>query len=187
MLDVNAVELEYISTNISQRAIAEKYGVSSSHIEKLAMEGKWSQKRKDWKRKTEEKVKDEVKNALSTDVAKMAKKHFTVWTKLMNLVDESLNDYQKHLAYNDGTFKIAHLERIANILTKIQEGQKVAKGDDIEIKKLEVMRERLEIERRKIQGPTEDELPDDGFNTAMTSNDDQFWTKVEQNDVVITE
>lgn len=186
-LDVQAAELEYISTKISQKELAKKFNVSENHIAQLSMQYKWKEKKKRWKEDSQQLVKKSVQEAMSTDVAVMAKHHFSVWTKLMNLVEQSLDDYVTHLSNKDGSFKIAHLERIANILTKVQEGQKIAKGDDIEIKKLHLLTEKLELERQKINGIPEEDLPDDGFNDATDTSNPEFWENIDKRNLVVTE
>ena len=54
-MDWDAIKQEYISTNISQRELAEKYGVSVSSLgKKCASEG-WSGLRKKFRKKVEKK------------------------------------------------------------------------------------------------------------------------------------
>lgn len=59
-MDWDAIKQEYISTNISQRELAEKYGVSVSSLgKKCASEG-WSGLRKKFRKKVEKKTMEKI-------------------------------------------------------------------------------------------------------------------------------
>ena len=55
-MDWDAIKQEYISTNISQRELAEKYGVSVSSLGKKCASEWWSGLRKKFRKKVEKKT-----------------------------------------------------------------------------------------------------------------------------------
>ncbi len=59
-MDWEKIEIEYITTNISQRALAEKYGVSGVSIAKQSKEKNWVKKREEFKQESLAKAKQEA-------------------------------------------------------------------------------------------------------------------------------
>ena len=68
-MDWDAIKQEYISTNISQRELAEKYGVSVSSLgKKCASEG-WSGLRKKFRKKVEKKTMEKISRKKACELA----------------------------------------------------------------------------------------------------------------------
>ena len=87
-MDWDAIKQEYISTNISQRELAEKYGVSVSSLgKKCASEG-WSGLRKKFRKKVEKKTMEKISRKKACELAKIG----ACADKLVRLIDDSLND-----------------------------------------------------------------------------------------------
>ena len=87
-MDWDAIKQEYISTNISQRELAEKYGVSVSSLgKKCASEG-WSGQRKKFRKKVEKKTMEKISRKKACELAKIG----DCADKLVRLIDDSLND-----------------------------------------------------------------------------------------------
>lgn len=87
-MDWDAIKQEYISTNISQRELAEKYGVSVSSLgKKCASEG-WSGLRKKFRKKVEKKTMEKISRKKACELAKIG----DCADKLVRLIDDSLND-----------------------------------------------------------------------------------------------
>lgn len=87
-MDWDAIKQEYISTNISQRELAEKYGVSVSSLgKKCASEG-WSVLRKKFRKKVEKKTMEKISRKKACELAKIG----DCADKLVRLIDDSLND-----------------------------------------------------------------------------------------------
>lgn len=87
-MDWDAIKQEYISTNISQRELAEKYGVSVSSLgKKCASEG-WSSLRKKFRKKVEKKTMEKISRKKACELAKIG----DCADKLVRLIDDSLND-----------------------------------------------------------------------------------------------
>lgn len=67
------MELEYITTDISLRALSEKYGVSKSTVEKHSTVGKWQDKRKKHRGKVTAKARNKIGDREAEKLAKVIK------------------------------------------------------------------------------------------------------------------
>ena len=94
MIDWKTIETEYVTTEISHRGLAEKYGICRSTICKKAAEDKWSDKRKEHRAKTVSKA----VNAVSKTQAEQTAKLFSVSGLLLNKVQRLLEDNEELLA-----------------------------------------------------------------------------------------
>jgi hypothetical protein len=87
-VDWDAIKQEYISTNISQRELAEKYGVSVSSLGKRCASEGWSGLRKKFRKKVEKKTMEKISRKKACELAKIG----DCADKLVRLIDDSLND-----------------------------------------------------------------------------------------------
>lgn len=87
-MDWDAIKQEYISTNISQRELAEKYGVSVSSLGKRCASEGWSGLRKKFRKKVEKKTMEKISRKKACELAKIG----DCADKLVRLIDDSLND-----------------------------------------------------------------------------------------------
>lgn len=87
-MDWDAIKQEYISTNISQRELAEKYGVSVSSLGKRCASEGWSELRKKFRKKVEKKTMEKISRKKACELAKIG----VCADKLVRLIDDSLND-----------------------------------------------------------------------------------------------
>ena len=94
MIDWKTIETEYVTTDISHRQLAEKYGICRSTICKKSSEDKWSEKRKKHRDKTVSKA----VNAVGTKQAEMAAKLYGVGGLLLDRVKLLLEDSPELLA-----------------------------------------------------------------------------------------
>ena len=65
------IESEYITSKISCRELSEKYGVSERRIIQRCADGKWTQKRREWRTKTVEKTAEKISNTVSDRLASL--------------------------------------------------------------------------------------------------------------------
>ena len=86
MIDWKTIETEYVTTDISHRQLAEKYGICRSTISKKATDDKWSEKRNKHRDKTVSKA----VNAVGTKQADRAAKLIGVSDLLLNKVKSLL-------------------------------------------------------------------------------------------------
>ena len=94
MIDWKTIETEYVTSDISHRGLAEKYGICRSTICKKAADDKWSDKRKEHRAKTVSKA----VNAVGTKQANMAAKLYGVGGLLLDKVKSLLEDNPELLA-----------------------------------------------------------------------------------------
>lgn len=87
-MDWDAIKQEYISTNISQRELAEKYGVSVSSLGKRCASEGWSGLRKKFRKKVEKKTMEKISRKKACELAKIG----DCADKLVRLINDSLND-----------------------------------------------------------------------------------------------
>ena len=94
MIDWQTIETEYVTTDISHRQLAEKYGIGRSRLSQYASKEKWSEKRDQHRTKTVSKA----VNAIGTKQANMAAKLYGVGGLLLDRVKSILEDNPEILA-----------------------------------------------------------------------------------------
>ena len=94
MIDWKTIETEYVTTDISHRQLAEKYGIGRSRLSQYASKEKWSEKRDQHRVKTVSKA----VNAIGTKQAEMAAKLYGVGGLLLDRVNLLLEDNPELLA-----------------------------------------------------------------------------------------
>ena len=94
MVDWKTIETEYVTSDISHRQLAEKYGICRSTICKKAADDKWSEKRKKHRDKTVSKA----VNAVGVKQAEQTAKLFGVSGLLLDKVKLLLEENPELLA-----------------------------------------------------------------------------------------
>ena len=94
MIDWKTIETEYVTTDISHRQLAEKYGIGRSRLSQYASQEKWSEKRDKHRAKTVSKA----VNAIGTKQANMAAKLYGVGGLLLDKVKSLLENNPELLA-----------------------------------------------------------------------------------------
>ena len=87
------IKAEYIAGGISQRAIAEKYGVSAATVARRAKKEKWTAKRKNAEKKAVEKVSEKVAEKTAEAVADNAVLLERIKTGLLTRLAEMVANY----------------------------------------------------------------------------------------------
>lgn len=93
-IDWKTIETEYVTTDISHRELAAKFGIGRSRLSQYASKEKWSEKRDQYKAKTVSKA----VNAIGTKQANMAAKLYGVGGLLLDKVQLLLQDNPELLA-----------------------------------------------------------------------------------------
>ena len=83
------IKAEYIAGGISQRALAEKYGVPMSSLVKHAKKEKWTAKRKDSENRTVEKVSEKTAEAIADNAVLLER----IKTKLLQRLDSMVDTF----------------------------------------------------------------------------------------------
>ena len=168
--DWEKIKAEYITTDISLRDLADKYGIPMSCVGRRASLEKWSQERKKHKNKV---VKEVVQKVQKSQANELAKKMKTV-IGLRGVIDKALEDADQFARWiiseglGDGmsattekVFSKIDMKSIrdaAYALKVLQEIEDRTKGTidakdlkqiDIALQKLDLDRERLELEKKK--------------------------------------
>lgn len=121
MIDWKTIETEYVTTDISHRQLAEKYGICRSTISKKATDDKWSEKRNKHRDKTVSKA----VNAIASQQANRAARLQTVADKLLTKV-ERLVDEGEELLTDTSTMR-----DIARVLKDIKDIQMIRSDADL--------------------------------------------------------
>ncbi|MCD8086476.1 MAG: hypothetical protein LUF28_09205 [Clostridiales bacterium] len=91
-MDWTKIKTEYITTNISQRALAAKYGVSKSTLAKRSSEEQWVALREECRgkieAKSEQKSAEKIIDAVSDTAAIKARLERTFW----NLIEQAASE-----------------------------------------------------------------------------------------------
>ena len=90
-LDWMNIETEYITTRISQRNIAQKYGVSMRTLADHAKADEWSRKREEYRNKSVAKV---IEMAVQNDANRMAR-ILNISDKAIASIEEALGELRK--------------------------------------------------------------------------------------------
>ncbi len=113
-MDWNDLKAEYVSTNISQRKLAQKYGVSPTQIAKHSKRDGWVKLREQRERKTEAEM---IKKAVANDINRMDR-IMSVSDKLLERVEQYIDNMSSELFGRDLknlTGAIKDLKDIQNI------------------------------------------------------------------------
>lgn len=95
-IDWAAIKAEYISTTVSTRVLAEKYGASASSLMKRAASEKWSAERKKQGSKIEEKVKKKVASKIASDKADRLTRLLAIGDDLADQLHRSVGELDQH-------------------------------------------------------------------------------------------
>jgi hypothetical protein len=177
------MKLEYVNSDCTYNDIAKKYGISYESVKKIALKDQWRESRRDLKEKVISEAENKIATSLSDRRAELSVKHYDTWEKILSIVNDILDHKEEQLQYDSGQYKVGTLERIANILEKIQGGQRLATGlaNALDLRKVVVAEQKLNLERKKASG--EITVPEnDGFIDAMNAQVDEVWGDDNGND-----
>lgn len=113
MIDWKTIETEYVTTDISHRQLAEKYGIGRSRLSQYASKEKWKEKRDKHRANTVAKT----INAIASQQANRAVRLQTVADKLLTKVERLIEDDESLLA---DTSSMRDISRILKDLKDIQ-------------------------------------------------------------------
>lgn len=184
------IRLDYESNKTSYRKLAKKYSVSFNTLQCVA-------KRENWvkgKIETQDKI---ITKTRQKTVLKIAEKISDRNARILDISDmatDAIEEYLREKHYKQHVIKykyydcegkpnkeelkavelpVADTKALSNMiasLDKIQKSQRLAEGLMSEHE-----RQRLELEKTKINPPEENDLPDDGFLEAMKGDVKSIW------------
>ena len=136
------IKAEYIAGGISQRALAEKYGVPTGTLRKKAHLEKWNTKRKVTETKMEQKVSQKTAEAVADNAVLIEQ----IKTGLLQRLAGMVRDYPDKNAAEikrkeDGALLIYRMKDIAAVLSVLED--KSMKGQSADIEDLSPLSELL--------------------------------------------
>ena len=140
------IKAEYIAGGISQRALAEKHGISVRTIERRAQKEKWTKKRRDADGKAVEKVAEKTAEIVADNATLCEQINTKLLQKLAVLVDQfpekGAGELRKKEA--DGTELIYRMKDIAAVYESLSD--KIPAGMSADIEDLSPLTELLRDE-----------------------------------------
>ena len=135
------IKAEYIAGHISQRALAEKYGVPMTTLVKHAKKEKWTAKRREAENKAVEKASERTAETVADNAVTLERIKTKILAKLEKMVDaynENATEYKTVKAINGGkgkkpavlTYKMRDLAAVYESLS--DKVTKPGQGADIE-------------------------------------------------------
>jgi hypothetical protein len=140
------IKAEYLAGGISQRALAEKHGISVRTIERRAQKEKWTKKRRDADGKAVEKVAEKTAEIVADNATLCEQIKTKLLHKLSALVDQFPERGAGELRRKDpdGTELIYRMKDIAAVYEALSD--KMAKGQSADIEDLTPLGELLRDE-----------------------------------------
>lgn len=138
------IKAEYIAGGISQRALAEKYGVPWGTLRKRANLEGWNAKRKSAEKKAEQKVEQKTAEVVADNAVTLER----IKTKLLGKLEGMIDDYpDKNVAElrqkEKGKLLIYRMKDIAAIYNALED--KTAKANNADIEDLSPLAELLKL------------------------------------------
>lgn len=147
------IRIEYVSTDLGYRKIAEKYGVSYSKVQKMGMKDKWIKDKMAYNSS----VADKSLEILSDSQADRIVRAIRIGDRMLEKVEESLSQ----LDVNDRT----GLRQLSGVLKDLKE---------IGIFRSELDRREQEARIAKLQKETEEEVQDTTIRVVIDDSVDEF-------------
>ena len=129
------LKAEYIAGGISQRALAQKYGISQATVERRAKKEKWTAKRKQAEGKAIEKLSEKKAEAVADNAVLIERVKAALLQRLVCMVeaypDNNAAEVKKK---QNGAFLTYRMKDIAAILSVLED--KTAKGQATDVEDL---------------------------------------------------
>ncbi len=139
MIDWKTIETEYVTTDISHRQLAEKYGIGRSRLSQYASKEKWKEKRDKHRANTVAKA----VNAIGTKQAEMAAKLYGVGGLLLDRVKLLLEDNPELLA------DTSSMKDVSVVLKNLKDLMSVKSDADMREQEARIEKLRREAEPEK--------------------------------------
>lgn len=139
------IKAEYIAGGISQRALAEKYGVPTGTLRKRAHLEKWNTKRKVTEAKTEQKVSQKTADAIADNAVLLERAKTGLLRRVVDMIENypATSAAEVKTKQNGAILKYS-MKDIAAVLSVLED--KTAKGQSADIEDLSPLAELLKDE-----------------------------------------
>lgn len=127
--DWDKLEVEYISGDwLDQHSFSDHIGVDYSYLRNISCKRKWEDKKKQFlAQRAEEIQKKTLEKQVKIEADRNAA-HLKTWDNFLKNVIEILEECK--IRMGDGQLTIFTLERLSNVMDKLQRGQRLALGLD---------------------------------------------------------
>ena len=127
------IKAEYIKGGISQRAIAEKYGISQATVERRAKKEKWTTKRREAEQKSIEKVTEKSAEAIADNAVMLERAKTALLGRVVRMIENFPdNGAQVVKKKQNGALLTFSLKDIATVLAVVEDKTEKGKGVDVE-------------------------------------------------------
>ena len=127
------IKAEYIAGGISQRALAEKYGVQWGTLRKRANLEKWNEKRKEAEKKALQKVEQKTAEIVSDNAVLLERVKTGLLKRLVSMVEEYPDKNAAEIKKKEnGALLIYRMKDIAAIYAALEDKTAAGKNADIE-------------------------------------------------------
>ena len=128
------IKAEYVAGGISQRKLAEKYGIAWGTLRKRANLEKWNDKRKSAEKKAEQKVEQKTAEIVADNATLCEQIKTKLLRKLAVMVDQfpDMGAGELRKKYPDGTELIYRIKDIAAVYESLSEKIPAGMAADIE-------------------------------------------------------
>lgn len=176
------VQQEYIEGDISLAKLANKYNVDPSTVQKHSQQEGWVSKKEEFKRSFTKKVIEKKTELLATRAVDVNIALYSSYNKALAIVNDILDHPEIHLCTR-GIYSLDRLERLTRSMNNIQNGQMLAVGivPATEMKKLELMQRKLEIEEASMD-KNNTVVQDNSFVQAIEGSAKTVWEDDEDMD-----
>ena len=139
------VKAEYIAGGISQRKLAEKYGINPNLLMRHANKEKWNEKRKAAERKALEKVEQKTAETVADNAVLLERIKTGILTRLADMVanypDTNAGEVRDRVGHTDYIYRLKDLAAVYESLS-----DKLPKGQSPDIEDLTPLGELLKDE-----------------------------------------
>ena len=127
------IKAEYIAGGISQRAIAQKYGISQATVERRAKKEKWTAKRRQAEGRSIEKVTEKKAEAIADNAVLIERIKTGLLQRLVGMVEEYPDKNAAEIKKKEnGALLIYRMKDIAAVLSVLEDKQARGQNTDIE-------------------------------------------------------
>ena len=137
------IKAEYIAGGISQRALAEKYGVNRNLLMRIAQREKWKDKRDKADAKALERVEQKTAELVADNATLCEQIKTKLLQKLSRMVDQFPEGVQEMRLRDKGIEQVYRMRDIAAVYQALSE--KTAKGQNADIEDLSPLADLLKL------------------------------------------
>lgn len=167
-VDWPKLKTEYVTTAITTRALAEKYGVSYSALSKRAAKEAWSEARSEFGSNYEAEVQRKVVKATSDKTTELLSRELRIADRLSELIESKLAE-GKNISSNA-------IKEYANTIKILEQVKRSITGTntDAQERTLKIAEQRLQLDKVKSE---REENADTNITVVFDGISDERWSE----------